>query len=465
MSSLDPTYVPDPATDQRAQNGSLPLRIAVALGDPERERAILPALIECGEFEILARCLAADDLLAVVHGGQVDGVLVAFDLHRLTDAARLELGQARVPVVMLSPSGGNGEGRAAWGITIPLMAEPEAVIQALLRVIAGTRPSVPRPISAAEQTAPLMTSSAKLRAPSTMVVVASGHGAPGRTVLAVNLAAALGVHAPTVLVDADLTGPSVSAYVDADPTRNLYLLAHAAPKTAREWQQALGRETQPLSTDSPKAAVLCGLPRPEMRRGISEAFFARLCVELRTRYRHVVVDIGADLYGAGAALSWAALAQADQVMLVAAADLVGLWHARSTLLLLRTQLQAAPERVALVINQYDPRHHHGQTEIEWALGTPVTDLIPLDHRSLQRALAAQQPVVFYRRSKAAQGLRDLAERIEAGTLYLPNQPRARPWTGRWRTHLARFLPAASRNVGISAARSARARRNRDATGV
>jgi Mrp family chromosome partitioning ATPase len=51
--------------------------------------------------------------------------------------------------------------------------------------------------------------------------VASGHGAPGRSLVAVNLAATLGAVASMVLVDADLGGSSITAYLDADPTRNV----------------------------------------------------------------------------------------------------------------------------------------------------------------------------------------------------------------------------------------------------
>src|SRR5262249_37296381 len=156
------------------------------------------------------------------------------------------------------------------------------------------------------------------------IVVASGHGAPGRTTVATNLAAALGRTAPTVLVDADLSGPSVAACLDADPTRNLYMLAHAEPATPREWQRALGQETQPLGAFSPHASVLCGAPKPEMRRGVSERFLVFLLAELRARYRFVVADIGADLHGADTALHRAAVGLADRILLVAAADLVGL---------------------------------------------------------------------------------------------------------------------------------------------
>ena len=41
----------------------------------------------------------------------------------------------------------------------------------------------------------------------TLVVVAGPDGSPGRSTVAINVAAALGVHRPTVLVDANLVEP------------------------------------------------------------------------------------------------------------------------------------------------------------------------------------------------------------------------------------------------------------------
>src|SRR5437764_1800435 len=80
------------------------LRLAVGLGDPEREQRLLRALGESSEFVVSQRCLAAEPLLAAIRGGHVDAALVAFDLHRLSQGALSELTRSRVPVVLLAPS-------------------------------------------------------------------------------------------------------------------------------------------------------------------------------------------------------------------------------------------------------------------------------------------------------------------------------------------------------------------------
>src|SRR5947209_12022265 len=80
-----------------------PLRLAVGLGDPAREQAILPALGEAGDLVVAERCLAAEPLIARARAGQVDVVLVAFDLHRLGGTGLAELARTGVPLVLLAP--------------------------------------------------------------------------------------------------------------------------------------------------------------------------------------------------------------------------------------------------------------------------------------------------------------------------------------------------------------------------
>jgi MinD-like ATPase involved in chromosome partitioning or flagellar assembly len=259
-----------------------------------------------------------------------------------------------------------------------------------------------------------------------IIAVASAAGSPGRTTVALGLAAALGAVAPAVLVDADLAGASLAAYLDADPSRNLFMLAHAAPQSPGEWDRALGQELQPLDPGSPHGAVLCGVPTPLHSAGVAPAFFARAVAEVRARYRYVIIDVGADLVGAEAVVHRAALGLAGQVLLVASPDVVGLSRLRVTRRILQEQLGLPDERIALVINRHDRRQHHDRDEIAWALGTPLAAVIPADGRSLQRALAAQRPVVFDPRSRAGRALVELAERVHAGRITLPTHPATTP---------------------------------------
>lgn len=392
-------------------------RLAVGLGDPERERVLLPALNEAGDFAIAERCLAADQILECVRQDRADVALLAFDLHRLTGAVLAELTRTRVPLVILAPHPDQEPWRDLPGVVLPLDTDAETLQQALTAAIRGERRPAARDEVETSAVEPANTSTGSSTGTS-IIALASGHGSPGRTTIAISLATALGAVAPTVLVDADLNGPSVAACLDADPTHNLYMLAHAEPVTAREWDHALEQETQPLSARSPHGVVLCGVPKPEMRTRLSPGFFERLIAELQRRYRYVILDVGADLLGTDVALHRVALGLADQVLLVVATDLAGLCHGRAALGQLQTHLGVRPERVALVLNRYDSRFHHSRAEIEWVFGVPTAAVIPYDYRAAQRALAAQRPLVLERGSRAGRIILDLAERVHGGQIKL-----------------------------------------------
>jgi len=403
------------------------LRIAVALGDAERELALLVALGETGDLVVAERCLSAEQLLACARADRVDALLVALDLHRLDAAVLEDLGRTGLPMVLLGAADAEGACHAA--AVLPPAAEAAEVRDALLAAARGERVWRPAPAAEEQPEAPLAGARDEMPALS-VLALASGHGSPGRTTIALNLAAALGAVSPTVLVDADLGGPSLAAYLDLDPTRNLYMVSHGEPESARDWERIVGQEVQPLHPRSPHAAVLCGVPKPEMRASLSRRFFERLVAYLRRRYRYVVLDVGADLLGSETALHRTALSLADQVLLVATGDVVGLWHARQALGLLRGQLALPTERVALLVNRHDERFHHGRAEIEWALGAPAAAVLPYDHTGAERAIAEHRPMVLDQGSKAGFYLLELAGRVHGGRIEPPPEPR--PARRSWR---------------------------------
>ncbi len=414
-------------------HGPAPLRLVAALGDPERESELLPSISECGEFDIVERCLGADQLLATLVGGRVDVALFAGDLHRLNEAALASLAGSGVPLVVLARQPADERWQELPALALPAVADAGAVREALLVAAAGRGShAVARTPRAKDTAKPRQGRPVATPSVSTLIALAGGHGSPGRTTVAVNLAIALGAVAPTALVDADLAAPSVAAYLDADPTRNLYMLAHAEPSTPQAWEKAIAQECQPLGHRSPYGVVLCGLPRPQARASLSPRLGEHLLAALGERYRYVVVDLGADLLGPESQLTRAVLGRAGKVLLVAAADLVGLWRTRLTLALLEGELGIAHERVALVVNRHDRRYHHGRQEIEWALGIPVAAVIPHDHTAAQRALAEQRPLVLGGRGKAARALLDLSERLHGADLALPTEEKqlGRGWLGR-----------------------------------
>jgi Flp pilus assembly CpaE family ATPase len=406
-----------------------PVRVVVGLGDPERERRLLPALGGFEDVRIVERCLSADQLLDAVTGGRADVALVAFDLHRLGSSALADLDASRIPRVLLVRDPTDPRWATQRGVVLALDAEADVVMHALAAAMRGERFFVDGLVAdaaerAEEEQASARTAVAKSATPDTLSIIGlcSGPGSPGRTTVGINLAAALGAVVPTILVDVDLSGPSVAAQLDADPTRNLYMVAHAEPEAAWEWDSAIQSEVQALDrTRSPYADMLCGVPKPDMRGRITRRFVERLVHALQRRYRYVILDTGGELIGAEGAVHRAAIGLAQQVLLVCSSDLVGLWRARTTLGLLQSHLQISPERVALIVNRHDPRFHHGRTEIEWALGASTACIVPYDHLGVERALAAQRPALLGR-GAAGKALLDLAERIHGGKVVLAPEP-------------------------------------------
>ena len=131
-----------------------------------------------------------------------------------------------------------------------------------------------------------------------MIAVAGGTGSPGRTTLAINLAVALGAIVPTVLVDVDCCSPTVSAYLNRDPSRNVCTLAHAVRDDPHGWPYGLQEELQPLHPRSPYGRVLCGLPRRETRASLTPAVMEQLLVP-------VAADAIATSSSTSAPSSWA----------------------------------------------------------------------------------------------------------------------------------------------------------------
>ncbi len=421
------------------------LRLALGLGDQELEQRLRPAFDAADDVAVVAQCLAADQLLQTVESGEVDAVVLAWSLHRLSEALLEQLDRSGLPVALLVPDPHDPRWSGRRGPILALGTDEAVIRQALLAARRGERfVSLSRPRPAPE---PMILKEVDQpdQSAAGVIVVAGGAGSPGRTTLAINLATALGAAAPTVLVDADLCAPTVAAFLDRDPSRNVCTLAHAVREDPRAWAVALADELQPLSAHSPLGSVLCGLPKREMRTSIAPAFFERLLAELARQFRYVVVDVGPDWSGTEitAANHRAVLASARQLLLVSAADLVGLWHTRTALDQLEHQLDIERRNVHLVLNRHDARFHHGRSEVAWHLGAPVAAVIPFDYGAAQRALADQRPLVVDAHSRASRAVLGLAESVHAGRLRLPAEPGDRGAAPSWWRRLLARRPAAA----------------------
>ncbi|MHB8620548.1 MAG: AAA family ATPase [Chloroflexota bacterium] len=368
---------------------------------------------------VAQRCLTAEQLLDATLNADV--VLVSSDLHRLNQEALAALTAHGRPLLLLGSVPGFDAAARTRVVALPMDTDPDQVCQALRALLSG------QPV--AQAVTELAPKPAEVKGPPTasdggsilagLTVVISSHGSPGCTTVALNLATALGAGTSTLLVDADVVKPSVVAHIDGDPTRNIYLLARAEPHLQREWDRALDQETQTIHARSPQAAVLCGIPKPDMRAAVTPRFIEGLLPQLQQRYGRVVIDAGAVGSDQHIAVQQLLVRSAARVLLVLTADILGVWRAQQALRALDGQGLLDRDRLALVVNRCSPRHHHSRAEIERVLGLPVAAIIPEDTDHARCAVQAQQPVVLRRRSRAGRALLGLAERFHGGDILLP----------------------------------------------
>jgi Flp pilus assembly CpaE family ATPase len=416
------------------------LRVALGLGDQELEQRLRPALDLVESLQVVAQCLSADQLLAVVNARRVDAVVVGWSLHRLTDPVLEQLERARLPLVVLVPDPEDGRWGERCATVLPITATPTLIEQSLRVVRRGER-MAHRPTRLAPE--PVHVKVADRAEPRVqkgrVLALVGGAGSPGRTTVAINLAAMLGASVPTALVELDLDSPAIAAYLDRDPSRNICTLAYAVRDDPHQWEPALAAELQPLGPVSPNSVVLCGPPKREMGTGIEPRFVERLVSELGRRYRYVILDIGSELSGADAAAASqrAALSGASQTLVISGSDLVGLWHARVALDQLEHQHGLDRRQLHLVLNRHEPRYHHSPSEVEWHLGVPLVAVVPADYAAVQKAIAQQRPLACDTSSRAARALWTLADRVHTAKL---RQPLAAPPGGASERWWQRLMP-------------------------
>src|SRR5262245_31408102 len=132
----------------------LSLRLALGLGDQELEQRLRPALDLSDDLVVVAQCLAAEQLLQVIDSREVDAAIVAWSLHRLTDAVLAQLDRSGVPIVLLVPDPDDPRWKSRVGPVLALDADASDVRQAVLAARRGGR-ALPRSRATAADPVPL----------------------------------------------------------------------------------------------------------------------------------------------------------------------------------------------------------------------------------------------------------------------------------------------------------------------
>lgn len=172
---------------------------------------------------------------------------------------------------------------------------------------------------------------------SAVLTVWGASGSPGRTTLAVNMAAELASSdARTLLIDADTYGAAVAVHLGLMHESAGLAQACRAADLARLDTGALSQAVTPVPLGAHTLDVLTGLPRAERWTELRAPALESVLTQARAEYDHVIIDTSpwieyddelaldsSDTAPQRNTATRVALAQADKVLAVGGADPVG----------------------------------------------------------------------------------------------------------------------------------------------
>ena len=367
---------------------------------------------------VLKRCVDVDDLLASVTSGQVDVAVVALDAPGLDPAsvAHLRRHAVRPVAVTTARSADHHVREHAQRLGIGSV------------VGAGALATLPEVVTAVEEgdtrdrgdAAPVEPPAAETTADSGRVVVVWGPaGAPGRTTVATNLAWEVARRqVDVVLADLDPYGGSVA--------QQLGILDEVSGILSASRLAASGQLDERFASVcrgvGEHLAVVTGLPRADRWREVRAAQVDQL-LERAGATGHVVVDTGFSLEDEAGqdfggrpgrnALTLAALDRADEVVVVGAADPVGLARLARGLVDLRDRVGGVPVRVA--VNRMRSSIGWSEKEIagmvEGFSRVAGLHFLPEDRAGLDRALVSGSPLAETGDSALVHGIVALADAV------------------------------------------------------
>ncbi|GAA1476439.1 P-loop NTPase [Nocardioides aestuarii] len=380
------------------------------------ESAALTRLGERPDVVVLKRCVDAPDLLASAAAGQADVAVVALDAPGLDHTAVDHLRGHGVRPVAVLPGGPELDAAALRATRIgvrALVGDHELAALPDL-VAAGDEPddTVVRDDRALEQE--------PLPGPGEagpVVVVWGPAGAPGRTTLATGLAAEIGRHHRTVLVDADPWGGAVAQQLGiVDEASGLLTAARLV--ASGQLPERFGSVQRSLDH---RLTVVTGLPRAdrwvEVRAGVVDHL-----LDVARGHGVTVVDTGASLERDAAldagrtgrnTMTIEALEAADEVVVVGGADPVGLARlARGLVELRETVGRVAPW---VVVNRMRPTLGWSEQSIAAMLGGLAVPerlhFLPDDRATVDRALVAGRSLAEVGDSAVGRGVAAVAQAL------------------------------------------------------
>ncbi|WP_166133314.1 AAA family ATPase [Nocardioides ochotonae] len=398
--------------------------LVVAAGAAWESRA-MTLLGETPGVVVLKRCVDVDDLLAAASAGQADVAVVGLDAPGLDGAAIDHLRAHAVHAVAVTPRSTPADAARLHAARLGLAsALEEDGLDDLPAAVLAAGEQAPSPPSASVDRDGVVhahdgAADPDPARPGRVVAVWGPAGAPGRSTVAVALAAELARRGlRTVLVDADPHAASLAQQLGIlDEVSGLL----AAARLASAGQLA-GRFATVQRALGEHLSVVTGLPRPdrwpEVRPGALEVL-----LDVARASGQVVVDTGASLETDPLAdvgprparnqLTLAALETADEVVVVGTPDPVGLARLARGLVELRESGVRAPVRV--VLNRMRPTLGWSEQDVAGMVSgfVPLAGLhfLPEDRAATDRALVTGRTLLDGGESALARGVGLLADAL------------------------------------------------------
>jgi MinD-like ATPase involved in chromosome partitioning or flagellar assembly len=406
--------------------------VLVAASGADWETAALELLARPGTGGTLhKRCVDLSDLVASAGTGLARVALVSGRLRGLDADAVSVLAQAGVGVVVVLDDTRGDDPRAdergrmqrigARRVLAPDLAGlADAVRGAAARASADEDPVVPVEVE------PDLTRGGRA------VVVWGPAGAPGRTTVAAGLAAELAHRGlATLLLDADPYGGAVAQHLGVLDGASGLLAASRAANAGELDATRLAGLARAVGGD---LRVLTGLPRPDRWPEVRPATFDEVLTSARAVADWLLVDVGFSLEGDQGDpfatgprrnhMTLAALADADEVVVVGAADPVGLSRLARGLVDLHDLVPEAS--VTVVVNRTRPSLGWSEREIhamvEGFVRARGVHFVPDDRPAADRALMAGRSLVETGDSALRRGVSAVADGLVGGA---PANPRRR----------------------------------------
>lgn len=363
---------------------------------------------------IQRRCADLAELIAAAHTARADAALIIGGTEQLTASTIAQLHEVLSAIVVVSDSAAERSRLAALGLsTFDDGSPPAQIAQALnsptpFTPDAGADPGAEAEFTALVDSASLSGDLDTPQEAGTSTVVWGASGSPGRTTVAVNLAAELALSGRSVLlVDADTYAASAAVHLGLlEESAGIAQAVRAAEYGSLD-AEVLLRSAASVEIGPARLEVLTGLPRADRWGELRPRALDRVLSLAGSRYDHVVVDTAAEIapdqdlgFDAPAVQRNSAartvLSRADQVIAVGAPDPVGFARLVKAV---QSCADLLPEAASpkVVINKLrkqavgrSPRRQLTETWLQMGPPTGPLQFLPWDPEACDAALRAGQ---------------------------------------------------------------------------